>query len=144
MGTRLVEPTLFTEDAAALVGSVCADCGTTAFPAQPGCSRCSGSAVQVTTLPTHGTLWAYTVQHFEPKRPFRKDGDFVPFGLGYVDLGPVLVETRLTTADLTTLSTGLPVHLVVEPLFTDADGTVVQGFAFAPDIAAPYDTEGAS
>ncbi len=134
MSTRLVEPTLFTEDGSALVGSVCDDCGTTAFPAQRGCSRCSSAAVHSTVLPSRGTLWAYTVQCFEPKRPFRHDGAFVPFGLGYVDLGPVVVETRLTVADVAALSPGQPVHLVTEPLFTDEDGTTVLGFAFAPDV----------
>jgi uncharacterized OB-fold protein len=132
-GTRLVDPTLFTEDGTALVGSVCADCGTTAFPAQRGCSRCSGDDVSETVLPREGTLWAYTVQCFEPKRPFRHDGDFTPFGLAYVDLGPVVVEARLTVADVGALSPGLPVRLVTEPLFTDDDGTVVHGFAFAPE-----------
>jgi uncharacterized protein len=133
--TRLVEPALFTEDATALVGSVCGACGTTAFPAQQGCSRCSGDDVSRVALPTSGTLWAYTVQHFEPKWPFRHDGEFTPFGLGYVDLGDVIIESRLTTSDLEELRPGLPVRLVTEPLFTEGDGTVVLGFAFAPDAS---------
>jgi uncharacterized OB-fold protein len=135
-GTRLIDPSLFTEDGSALVGSVCADCGTTAFPAQRSCSRCSGSDVTDTALPTEGTLWAYTVQCFEPKRPFRHDGGFTPFGLAYVDLGPVIVESRLTVSDVEALRPGLPVHLVTEARFTEDDGTVVQGFAFAPSEGA--------
>ena len=131
-GARLVDPTIFTSDGTALLGSVCADCGTTAFPAQRSCARCSGEDVSATALPQQGTLWAYTVQCFEPKRPFRHDGDFTPFGLGYVDLGPVVVESRLTVADVDALSPGLPVRLVTEPLFTEDDGTVVHGFAFTP------------
>ncbi len=147
--TRLVEPALFDADATALVGSVCDDCGTTAFPAQDGCSRCSGSAVRTTSLPTQGTLWAYTVQCFEPKRPYRTDGAFTPFGLGYVDLGAVIVESRLTVADVDALRPGLPVRLVLEPLFTDEDGTTVLGFAFTPvveegDEGARLETTGTS
>ena len=126
MSTRLIDPSIFTADGDALLGSACDDCGTTAFPAQRGCSRCSGNNVSDVALPQHGTLWAYTVQNFEPKRPFRKDGEFTPFGLGYVDLGPVVVESRLTVADLEQLSPGLPVRLVTEALFTDEDGTVVR------------------
>lgn len=136
MSTRLIDPTLFTADGDALLGSVCDDCGTTAFPAQRGCSRCSGDHVSETVLPQRGTLWAYTVQHFQPKLPFRHDGDFLPFGLGYVDLGPVVIEARLTVADVEALSPGLSVRLVTEPLFTDEDGTTVHGFAFAPEGAS--------
>jgi uncharacterized protein len=133
MSTRLIDPTLFTADGEALVGSVCAECGTTAFPAQRGCSRCSGGNVSETVLPQRGTLWAYTVQHFQPKWPFRHDGDFTPFGLGYVDLGPVVIESRLAVDGVEALSPGLPVRLVTEPIFTDDDGTVVRTFAFAPE-----------
>lgn len=133
MSTRLIDPSILTPDGSALLGSVCDDCGTTAFPFQTSCSRCSGDRVSETVLPRQGALWAYTVQYFEPKRPFRKDGDFTPFGLGYVDLGPVIVETRLTVSDVARLRPGMPVRLVTEPLFTDEDGTVVHGFAFTPE-----------
>lgn len=136
MSARLIDPTLFTPDGEALVGSVCGACGTTAFPAQSSCSRCSGDQISETVLPQRGTLWAYTVQHFQPKWPFRHDGDFTPFGLGYVDLGPVVIESRLTVADVEVLTPGLPVRLVTEPLFTDEEGTTVHGFAFAPEEAS--------
>lgn len=136
MSTRPIDPTIFTADGSALRGSVCDDCGTTAFPPQRGCSRCSGDQVSETVLPQRGTLWAYTVQHFQPKWPFRNDGAFEPFGLGYVDLGPVVIEARLTIADVEALSPGLPVRLVAVPLFTDEDGATVHGFAFAPEEAS--------
>ena len=42
-------------------------------------------------LPTEGTVWSWTTQHFAPKAPFRTD-EFAPFSIGYVDLGPVIVE----------------------------------------------------
>lgn len=45
-----------------------------------------------TTLPRSGAVWSWTVQRLRPKR-IAGDG-FEPFALGYVDLGPVKVETR--------------------------------------------------
>jgi uncharacterized OB-fold protein len=132
--TRMVDPDLVadTPEGPALCGATCTECATTTFPAQERCPRCSALAMDPTLLPRRGTLWAYTVQHFAPKPPFRHDGEFEPFGLGYVDLGPVIVESRLTVSDVTALSPGLPVRLVLVPAFTD-DGTTVTTFAFEPE-----------
>jgi uncharacterized OB-fold protein len=48
-------------------------------------------------LPDRGTLWTWTVQAFEPKPPYRApESGFTPYGVGYVDLGEVIVESRLT------------------------------------------------
>ena len=47
-------------------------------------------------LADRGTLWTWTVQAFEPKAPYRvPDAGFTPYGVGYVDLGDVIVESRL-------------------------------------------------
>jgi uncharacterized OB-fold protein len=42
-----------------------------------------------------GTLWTYTVQGFRPKSPYDGPEEFSPYAVGYVDLGEVLVESRL-------------------------------------------------
>ena len=85
-----------------LAGSRCAVDGTVVFPAQASCPRCSGRDVARVALPERGVLWSWTVQHFRPRAPFRSfqpDGEeeeeFEPFAVGYVDLGPVVVESRL-------------------------------------------------
>lgn len=85
-----------------------------------------------TALPRFGRLWSFTVQHFEPKAPFRHDGPFEPYGVGYVDLGPVIVEARLTESDADRLAIGAPMDLTLIPAFQDDDGTPVLTFAFAP------------
>ena len=36
-------------------------------------------------LPSEGVLWTWTTQGFEPKPPYVPDGDFVPYGVGYVE-----------------------------------------------------------
>jgi uncharacterized OB-fold protein len=71
---------------------------------------CAGVDVKDVALPTQGTVWSWTVQRYEPKAPFRSDG-FTPFAIGYVDLGPVIVEGWLL--DSTDWSIGDPVELAL-------------------------------
>ena len=85
-------------------------------------------------LATHGRLWAWTTQEFPPPAPpytGPTGKDFVPYGVGYVELGDeVKVETRLTTMD--GLEIGMEMELVLVPFRTDADGNEVMTFAFRP------------
>ena len=42
-------------------------------------------------------LWTWTTQGFEPKPPYVADGEFEPYGVGYVEFpGFLRVEGRLT------------------------------------------------
>src|SRR5262245_34159927 len=77
-----------------LVGVRCTVCETHAFPPQPACPRC-GSPTEPIALTNHGDLWHWTIQHIQPKPPYRGPDPFEPFAVGYVDLGPVRIETRL-------------------------------------------------
>lgn len=131
---RLVDESLFVPDAAqpTLRGAACDRCNTTTFPYQESCPRCGGTSMAVVPLPRAGTLWSFTVQNFEPKPPYRRPENFEPYGVGYVDLGPVIVEARLRENDVEQLSLDLPVELVLVPAFVDDDGTQVVTFGFAP------------
>ena len=99
-----------------LIGSSCAACATTTFPAQQSCPRCTGTDLRAVPLATTGRLWTWTIQGFEPKPPYAMDGPFEPYGVGYIELAaedggsaaagsaaagssPVLVESRLTEAE---------------------------------------------
>ena len=66
-------------------------------------------------LARRGRLWAWTTQAFPPPSPpyaGPAGKDFVPFGVGYVELpGEVKVETRLTEADPDVLRTGMEMEL---------------------------------
>ena len=128
-----VDAALFASlDPPRLAGSRCADCGTVAFPPQSGCARCSGSTLTEFALPDHGTLWTFTVQAFEPKAPYTVPASgFAPFGVGYVDLGEVIVESRLTGEEL---RIGDPMRLALLPLW-EKDGSPVVTYAFAKDPA---------
>jgi uncharacterized OB-fold protein len=85
-------------------------------------------------LARRGRLWAWTTQEFPPPSPpyaGPSDDAFVPFGVGYVELGgEVKVESRLTRAD--GLEIGMEMELVLVPFRADADGNEVVTFAFRP------------
>jgi uncharacterized protein len=121
-----------------LIGSICATCGTTTFPSQLSCPRCTGTDVRAVPLATTGRLWTWTVQAFEPKPPYRADGPFEPYGVGYVELatqdgtGAVLVESRLTEANPDRLAIGAEMTLTFIPVQRDTAGRQVVTFAFAP------------
>jgi uncharacterized protein len=59
----------------------------------------TGDAAQdydMVELSRTGTLWSWTIQHFQPKPPYIGLEPFEPYALGYVELpGEVIVETRL-------------------------------------------------
>ena len=129
----------FPSDDPQLIGTKCAECGIVTFPSQAGCPRCGSTAMEEHLLARRGTLWAWTTQAFPPPAPYAGPGgkDFVPFGVGYVELGgEVKVESRLTENDPERLAHGMDVELVIVPLRTDDDGNEVVTFAFAP-VATP-------
>ena len=117
-----------------LIGSRCAGCGIVTFPAQGSCPRCASTAMAEHRLPRRGRLWAWTTQEFPPPSPpylGPKDDAFVPYGVGYVQLGDeVRVETRLTQTQ--GLRIGMEMELVLVPFRTDEAGNEVVSFAFRP------------
>jgi len=117
------------EGEAHLVCARCTACGTHAFPPQPTCPRC-GSATEHTTLPTRGTLWSWTVQRICPKPPYSGPEDFGPFAVGYVDVGPLRIESRLDGKGLESWVIGDAVRLAAGP--PDDDGNV-WSYRFVPD-----------
>jgi len=126
--TAVVDETLFASlEPVALRGSACSDCGAHVFPAQATCPMCTGVDVNDVALPTQGTVWSWTVQRYEPKAPFRSNG-FAPFAIGYVDLGPVIVEGWLL--ERTDWAIGDPVELALATAWTDVDEVVVHTYGF--------------
>lgn len=118
-----------------LIGGRCDVCDATVFPAQPRCPKCSGGQMVEELLPRTGTLAAWTTQGFPPGPPYLgpTGKDFVPFGVGLVQLGDVIrVEGRLTENDPEKLQFGMPVQLTMIPFATDPDGDEVITFAFQP------------
>jgi uncharacterized OB-fold protein len=128
-----VDPALFTSiDPPRLAGSRCANCGTVTFPVQAGCAKCTGTEMEPVELADRGTLWTWTLQAFEPKAPYRvPETGFTPYGVGYVHLGDVIVESRLL-GDPARFEIGKPMELTLLPLWTGADGSPVVTYAFQP------------
>jgi len=130
---------LFTWPAAdpCLIGSKCRQCGEVKFPQQSSCSKCCSEEVEQLPLARRGTLWTWTIQAFPPKSPpyagVNTADEFVPFGVGYVELpGQVCVESRLTVNDPAVLRIGMAMELVIEPFCIDKQGNEVVSFAFRP------------
>lgn len=129
------EITTWPDEKPQLIGSRCAGCGATTFPVQRHCPRCSGSEMADVLLPRRGTLVAWTTQGFPPGAPYAGPigKDFVPFGVGLVQLGDVIrVEGRLTENDPGKLRFGQEVELTMVPLNRDDDGAELMTFAFQP------------
>src|SRR5262245_3038413 len=119
-----------------LIGGRCTACRIVTFPTQDSCPRCASTAMEEHLLARRGRLWAWTTQAFPPPSPPYSGptgADFVPFGVGYVELpGEVKVETRLTEADPDVLRAGLEMELRVVPFRTDDEGNEIVTFAFGP------------
>jgi uncharacterized protein len=89
-----IAPGLWTDEAQPrLIGGRGPD-GRIRFPMPEGDA---GAAFEPVQLSRQGTLWSWTVQRFEPKRPpYAGPSPFEPFMLGYVELpGEVILESRL-------------------------------------------------
>jgi uncharacterized OB-fold protein len=123
-----------------LLGSRCTNCNNHMFPRQSGCPKCMFNEQEDVELATEGTLWTWTVQAFPPKSPpylGPTGDDFVPYGVGYVELpGQLRVESRLTVSDPKELVIGMEMELVLDPLCIDDDGNQVVTYAFAPKQSA--------
>ena len=122
-----------------LIGSTCGKCGATAFPVQQRCPKCSAGEMSDVLLPRRGTLVAWTTQGFPPGAPYKgpTGKDFVPFGVGLVQLGleqeaVIRVEGRLTENDPAKLQFGQQVELTMVPFTTDDDDNEIVTFAFKP------------
>lgn len=127
-----------TTDPPELLGTKCADCGTVFFPRAEGFCRnpaCFGSDLTETTLSRRGTVWSYTDAQYAPPPPYIAADPYVPFAIAAVELAEeqivVLgqVAEGYTVADL---DVGTEVELVLETLYTDAEGTPRTIYRWSP------------
>ena len=134
-----VAPGLFTwpSDEPRLLGSRCRECGVMTFPVQADCPRCASDAMDETPFERRGTLWTFTTQEFVPKSPpYAKQETpetFRPYAVGYVEFpGQARVEGRIDVDDISTLSIGMEMEVVVVPFHEDDSGNEVVTYAFRP------------
>ena len=111
-------------------------CAFITFPVQDACPSCGGDAVTPTLLSRTGTLWTWTRQRFQPKNPpyigREAAADFVPYGVGFIELPEGRIEARLAGDVDQELRIGMPMELTVVPFARDEDGTEVLTYAFRP------------
>jgi uncharacterized OB-fold protein len=129
---RPITPGLFRDsgDGPRLLAGHCAACTRSHFPATDVCPYCGEAPCELREVGPHATLFLFTTITSQPPG-YRGP---LPYGFGVVELVEGMrVVTRLTETDATRLRPGLPMRLVVEPLYTDEDGTPVVTYAFAPE-----------
>jgi uncharacterized OB-fold protein len=118
-----------------LLGSRCASCGTPYFPKSALCRApsCDSGAMEDAAFGPKATLWSYTVQHYPPPPPAKYDEPYEPYAMALVDLDEGLrLLARVAVDDLSQVKAGMAVELVLEPLYTDAQGNDVITWKFKP------------
>ena len=121
-------------DEASLVGTRCSGCGTHYFPKSISCRnpRCESKTVERAVFGRQGQLFRYTVQSYRPPALFRME-PWEPYAIGLVELPEGLrVMSMLTGVGLDALEIGMPLELVVKPLYRDEAGHDVLTYAYAP------------
>lgn len=116
------------DDGAYLIGGRCEGCGTYCFP--PGarfCPNpdCDGETLRDVPLSRTGTVWSYTDNRYPPPEPYVSPDPFVPYTLVAVTLEreAMTVLGQLASGfGIEALRIGMPMRLVVEPLFEDGEG----------------------
>ena len=126
-----------TGNSARLIGTRCTSCGSHYFPKTLSCRnpQCLEKATQDVLLSREGTLYSYTVQHYQPPALFRM-ADWAPYAIGSVELPEGLrVMGMLTSCEPASLKIGMAVVLTVETLYRDEQGRAVQTYKFQPRAA---------
>ena len=117
-----------------LIGSRCASCDTLYFPVVLSCRNphCAEKRIEAALLPNRGALLSYTIQHYQPPPPFRMD-NWQAYAIGLIDLGAGLeVMGMLTGVSFDAIRIGMPLRMVIETLYTDAERGAVATYKFAP------------
>jgi uncharacterized OB-fold protein len=121
---------LFREEAdgsGRLLGGRCPKCSAIFFPKQWSfCSnpRCEGGELDDHELSTSGTLWSFTDNRYAPPPPYPAREPFGPYGVAAVELAEermVVLGQLAGGSDVSALSVGMTMDLVVEPLYETED-----------------------
>ncbi len=111
-----------------LIGSRCCTCGTYYFPKQSRFCRnpdCSGETFDEVTLSRVGKLWSFTNAGYQPPKPYVAADPFKPFAIAAVELERermIVLGQVVAGVDVSDLSVGMPMELMLETLSEDAAG----------------------
>ena len=76
------------------------------------------------SLSRRGRLWSWTTNHYAPPEPYMAPDPFVPYTVCAVELDAeqmVVLGQLATGADADVLEVGMPMELVLGPLYEDDD-----------------------
>jgi uncharacterized OB-fold protein len=131
-----------------LLGTRCVRCRTVFFPRESAFCRnpgCTSEAFDEVELSRQGRVWSYTDARYQPPPPYIPRVDpYEPFALAAVELDAEGIVVLGQVADgygVDDLTVGMPVELVVEPLYTDGEGIERSIWRWKP-VAAPEPAEG--
>ncbi len=128
---RSIAPDVFVVDGTAtLLGGYSPSSGRFHFPRGEVCPYTGATDVEAVELSRDATLWGWTAVTAAPPG---YEGT-VPYGFGVVELvhEQLRIVSRLTEPDPAKLEFGQPMHLVADTVATDADGSEIVTWAFAP------------
>lgn len=113
-----------------LLGNRCTVCATYVFPPRATycpSPTCTSDSFELVPLSSTGTVWSYTDNQYQPPPPYVPTADpYQPFAVVAVALereGMVVMGQAAAGVTIADLKVGMPVRLVVEPLFADDDHT---------------------
>lgn len=123
----------------ALLGTRCDACSTTFFPPERTMCRnpaCTSEALSDVELSRRGTVWSFSVNHYEAPPPYVAPTDpFEPYTVVAVELreeAMVVLGQLATGVDPSSLKIGDEVEVVIEPLFTDDEEQTHLGWKWRP------------
>jgi uncharacterized protein len=108
----------------------CANCGARFFDRRNACAGCFGSEFAPVSIPTEGTVRAFTIV------TFAAPGIPTPFVASVVDCDGTQVRANLINVepDPDHIHDGMKVRLATYPIGADSAGTEAIGFGFEPAI----------
>jgi hypothetical protein len=130
MTTRIpaIEGWFTTTNTPALIGTICAECGSYFFPPERVLCRnpaCASAELADFELSRRGKVWSFAVNHYAAPAPYVGKEPFEPYTVVAVELADeqlVVLGQLSENVDPTTLKIGTEVDVVIESLFTDAGG----------------------
>jgi len=115
------------EAPAHLIGARCPCCGSYFFPpliSQCRNPACTGGPLEAVKLSRTGRIWSYTNACYQPPAPYVSPEPFVPFAIAAVELAAermIVLGQVVAGVDVAQLRVGMPMELVLETLYREAD-----------------------
>lgn len=120
------------ETAPSLIGSRCTACGTYVFPPLRSAfcrnPECTGETFEKVPLSRTGRIWSFTDACYQPPEPYVPATPYVPFAIAAVELDiekMIVLGQVVSGLGVEDLKVGMPVELVLETLYADAEADKV-------------------